>query len=132
MNILLFDYDFTYKPSAPFAEIEISSYSQNKETCQLWAMIDSGADATIVPIGVLKRIGAQYKESRYMSGTAHGRLLVDLYLISVKILSNGPLLNGIKAVGHPSLNEVVLGRDVLNQLEITLNGPGESVIIRND
>ena len=67
-----------------------------------------------------------------MSGITSHRMKVDLFTVSIKLLSNGPILTGIDVVGNTWSNEAVLGRDVLNQLEITLNGPGESTIIRND
>ncbi len=50
---------------------------------------------------------------------------VDTYFTVVKI---GPyVVRGIKAVAIPTGSEAILGRDVLNQLEITLNGPAQEL-----
>ncbi|MEM7532389.1 MAG: aspartyl protease family protein [Chloroflexota bacterium] len=132
MNIILFDYDSSHDPSAPFVEIEINGYDPQKGTRTLWAMVDSGADATMIPLRTLKSIGAQYQERRFMSGVTSERTSVNIYNVSIKILPNGYLAGGVKVVARPDSNEALVGRDVLNQLEITLNGPGESIIIRND
>lgn len=117
MNVISFDYDSTFFPSAPFLEIEVDGYSDNSRT--LWAMLDSGADATMIPLRVLRAIQASYKETRWLRGTAGGRLKVDMYLISVRI--GNLLIPGIHAIATSS-NEAIVGRDVLNQLVVTLNG----------
>ena len=37
---------------------------------------------------------------------------------------------GIRAIGSKESGEIILGRDVLNQWRITLDGPGEIVEIQ--
>jgi hypothetical protein len=44
-----------------------------------------------------------------------------MYLIDVKI--SGVTLAGVYVVGDDMGNEVVIGRDVLNRLRLTLDGP---------
>ena len=56
-----------------------------------------------------------------MRGTTGERVLVDLYTIAVQI---GPYQQGLlEVVGVTTDDEVILGRDVLNHLVATLNGP---------
>jgi len=99
MNVMSFDYDSTYDPAAPFVEIEVDGYHESLGKRTLWAMVDSGADATMIPLRVLKAIGASYKESLWMRGTAGGRIEVDLYLVSICIGSN--FIRGLHVVGIP-------------------------------
>lgn len=120
MNVITFDYDSNYFPAAPFVEIEVDGYTGSDNRRSLWAMVDSGADATMIPHTILQAIGATYKETTWMRGTAGGRIEVDLYLVAVQVGSE--LIHGLHVVSIPSTNEAVVGRDVLNQLVITLDG----------
>ncbi len=92
-------------------------------------MIDSGADATMIPLNFLKAIGAAYKETMWMRGVAGERIEVDLYLVAIQIGSH--LIRGLHVVAAPAGNEAVIGRDVLNQLVITLDGPAEMTTVQS-
>ena len=127
MNVLSFEYDASYYPSAPFADVGIDGYDESLGTRVVWAMVDSGADATVIPIRILDAIGADYKETAWMRGTAGGRIEVDLYLVAIRIGSN--LINGLHVIGSPNQTEAIIGRDVLNQLVVTLNGHAETTEI---
>ena len=50
---------------------------------------------------------------------------MNLYLASVHIA--GVVIHGIRAVAARDTTEAILGRDVLNQLEIVLNGPAQEL-----
>ncbi len=111
-----FAYDSAYVPSAPVATIQVRS----KSAVELVALLDSGADGTMIPIDVLGQIGARYQETRYMRGVTGVRQTADLYLITVQI---GPhKITGIRATAVSVGSEAILGRDVLNHLIVTLNG----------
>ena len=58
MNMPTFDYDTSYAPPAPVIEIEIGGYNQLFGKATLWAMVDSGADASMIPISFLDAVGA--------------------------------------------------------------------------
>lgn len=86
----------------------------------LTALIDTGADACILPIDILMEIGAVYLETRQLYGITGHTLSVNLYLLEVQI---GPhRMPGIRAVAAKPGAEAILGRDVLNQLILTLDG----------
>lgn len=123
MNVLSFEYDTSYHPSAPFADIEIDGYDESSGNRTVWAMLDSGADATILPLRILNAVGADYKESTWMRGTAGGRIEVVLYLVGIRIGSN--LIDGLHVIASANSNEAIIGRDVLNRLIVTLNGHAE-------
>jgi len=129
MNIITFEYDLAYDPSAPVMKIEIDGYHDLFGKSSLWAMVDSGADATMIPLRILEAIGAAYKETMWMRGVTGGRVEVDRYLVAIRIGSN--LIRGIHVVAAPVSNEAVIGRDVLNQLVVTLDGPAEVTEVRN-
>ena len=119
MSVISFDYDSAYYPAAPVIEIEVDGYNSLGQK-SFRAMIDSGADATMIPLPILQTVGATYKETTWMRGTAGGRVEVDLYLVAIQIGTE--LIQGLHVVGLPATGEAVIGRDVLNQLIVTLNG----------
>ena len=55
------------------------------------------------------------------------RRQVKLYIVRLEI---GPLvLRGVHVAGVPTGTEFILGRNVLNQIELTLNGPATTTEI---
>ncbi len=84
------------------------------------ALLDSGADGSMIPLDVLRQIGARYQETRYLRGVTGVRQTADLYLVTIHI---GPhKITGIRATAVSDGSEVIVGRDVLNHLVVTLNG----------
>ena len=118
------DYDsVNYNPAMPVVEIGLISSLSGEQAVALTAVVDSGADATMLPIDVLKSADALHYQLRGMRGVTGQLIPVDAYHI---IISVGPyVIPGIKAVAMQAGSEAILGRDVLNQLELTLNGPAQ-------
>ena len=108
----------------------IWSEKMDAASLALKALVDSGTDATIIPINFLQKIRARRSRKMWMRGTAGGRVLVDLYQISLQL---GPFAQTLlEVVGSTQNEEVIVGRDVLNHLTVTLNGPANSVEVVED
>jgi hypothetical protein len=73
----------------------------------------------------LRQLQARKGHRQVLSGTAGGRYEVDLYTVSVQIGSYRPIY--VDAAGTVYGNEVIIGRDVLNQFVVTLNAPAHVV-----
>jgi hypothetical protein len=111
----------------PVAEIGLISNKSGEQAVALIALIDSGADATMLPIDALKLADALYYRTKSMRGITGQSMPVDTYFIVIRV---GPyVVHGIKAVAIPTGSEAILGRAVLNQLELTLNGPAQELWI---
>ena len=128
MKIISFEYDTDYEPSAPFVEIEVDGYDQRLGRQTIKAMLDSGADASFIPVPLLNSVGASYKETRWMRGAIGTRTEVDLYLVAIRIGTTW--VRGLHVIGAPATDEAVIGRDVLNELVVTLNGPAQATEIQ--
>jgi len=75
----------------------------------------------MLPIQVLRSVGARYVQTRYVRGVTETRQVADTFLAVIKI---GPHTIPIpEAVAVVRGEEAILGRDVLNQMVITLDGP---------
>lgn len=119
MNVQ-FDYDRGYLPPAPVITLTVDGYSDSAEPATIRAMIDSGADGTMLPTAVLEKIETSYVDSVRMSGVTGTIEQRDRYRVRLQI--GEIVIKGIDAVAIASENESLIGRDVLNQLVVTLNG----------
>ena len=123
-------YDNRYDPSAPVIEVTVYAAGATEQGQSLVALLDSGADATLIPIEMLHKIGAEYVTTRRIRGVLGKAYKIDLYAVALQIGTYR--LDGIHAIAiERGEEEPIIGRDVLNQLVVTLNGLGEVVEIRD-
>ena len=122
-----YDYSRDYLPSAPIVDLQVFSYDTTIQPIQVSAFIDSGADGTMVPINILRSLNAQHVGQKLMRGVINDVSLINLYLVKMSI--GDITIQGVEAVALPDSSECILGRDVLNQLQVTLDGLGAEVRI---
>ncbi len=103
-------------PSASVVKIKL--YADHE--LELVALVDSGADATLIPIDFLREIRAPYAKRQRMRGITGVSQQVNLYLVTIQLSLHR--LPGIRVIATASGNEVILGHDALNHLIITPNG----------
>lgn len=119
------DYDLSIYPPAPRLEIRLIALPHNTGFGPISAFVDTGADATIVPIDVVRQLRAGVVTLKTLRGYTGSRRSVRTYLVDVEV---GPItLPGIEIVGDEAADEVLLGRDVLNKLRVLLDGPGRQI-----
>lgn len=119
------EYSSEYFPPAPVVKIIIRPTAGGETEVSLPAFVDSGADGTMLPIDVLTTVGARFIETRRMRGVTGHTLTVDMYLVTVQV--GAYVLPGIEAIAVTEEAEAILGRDVLNQFVISLNGLAQVV-----
>lgn len=112
-------YSTMYDPPAPTCDITLESADGARVT--LAALIDTGADATLIPVPHLHTIGARRVFEMGLRSQWGERCVVYLYLVDIHV--GGVTLPGVYVVGDERGDEVILGRDVLNRLRMTLDGP---------
>lgn len=119
--VFTYEYDSAYPgPPMPIADIRISGSDTPENYVLLSALVDSGADATFIPVRYLKRIEAKIVDKRRMRDASDLSYQVDIYAIS---LSVGPFSHqAVEVIANRYSDVVILGRDVLNHLIVTLNG----------
>jgi predicted aspartyl protease len=119
MLIDSFDYDASYIPAIPIIRLEVRS-PQREKGVLIRAIVDSGADATIIPVAILNQIGTQKSDRAWLRGTVRERILVFQYEVWLQIGNHRPTY--LQVVGDTQGTETILGRDILNQFIVTLNG----------
>lgn len=118
------EYDSGYYPAIPVIEIEIRRRA-DQPSITLEAIVDSGADATMIPLRYLRQLQVRKGQTKWLSGTAGGRYEVDMYAVAIQV--GGHRAHYIDVVGTERRDEVIVGRDLLNNYVFTLNAPGHTV-----
>lgn len=116
-----FPYDDTYPPPAPVCQVSFSVARTRQSVGPLDAILDTGADGTLVPQRYLEAIGARRIMETGLRSQWGERRVVYLYLVTLHI--DEIELPGTYVVGDEQSDEIVLGRYVLNHLKIWLDGP---------
>lgn len=120
-----FTYSRRFDPAMPVVEATVKAVGLSSPTSVVTALVDSGADATILPLSVL--LGARYVRGRVMRGVTGIPENVDNYLVSIQI---GPYtVHGIRAVAYGNNMDPIIGRDVLNNLVVTLDGLAQETVV---
>ena len=115
-----YDYDFSFSPSMPVVTVEMTTIERNQAPLQLTAMLDSGSDGTMVPLAHLRAIKARRAGQVIIRSITDARSIVDIYEIALRLGPHFFPYVRVAADKHNGL--IVLGRDVLNQMRVTLNG----------
>jgi len=93
----------------PVVDVEIRAVNSGAQPITLVAMIDSGADGTIVPLVQLRALKARRIGQVTMRGITSARTLVDIYEVTLQI---GPHHFPYVRVAADRQNGImVLGRD---------------------
>jgi predicted aspartyl protease len=125
---LQFDYDRHYWPPAPVIDIAVDGYSSNVPI-MIRALIDSGADGTMIPYSVLEKVEAAYTDSVRMRGVTGSSEQKDRYRVRIQI--GEIVVKGIDAVAVDDEDGSLIGRDVLSQLVVTLDGLAAETRVSN-
>jgi predicted aspartyl protease len=115
-----YDYDFSFSPSMPVVDVALMPIARNREPVRMTAMIDSGADGTLVPLSQLRAIKAHRAGQVILRTVTGAPTVVDVYEVALQV---GPhLFSYVRVAADKHNTLIVLGRDILNHLVITLNG----------
>ncbi len=109
-----------YHPPIPALEIRLYSSVTDKFAGPFLAVLDTGSDATLVPLDFLIALGAEETAPGWMVGITGNRQPVALYFVDVHIGSLA--FPGIRVIADQNVEEIILGRDVLNKLPLFLDG----------
>lgn len=122
-----FPYATNYLPPAPIFEIQLGLPTEALQPEALNALVDTGADLCVIPIAYLERLGAESDDRRFIRTPWSRRLAVDIYLLDIGIGQNR--FPSIQVIGDEQGTEVIIGRNLLNKLNLNLNGPQHSLEI---
>lgn len=94
------------------------------------AIVDTGADLTIFPIALLHRVKARSTgegQLRTAFGDVHA---ITFFLVDLQI--EDIILPAVLVASDRSVQEITLGRNVLNKLALLLDGPEQETQILHE
>ena len=113
-------YETTWKPPGPVCGVTIADPQTGGLPVQLPGKVDSGADITVIPKGVVASLQLERKGWSWLRGTASGRHMRPLYVANLQV--EGYDVGTLQCVAA-SRGNVLLGRGALNYFVLTLDGP---------
>lgn len=76
---------------------------------------------TIMPMSIVKSLKIRSAREAVLSSTWQDRHYVQIYEVDIRI--GAGILPGVEVVGDQSSSDGLLGRNILNYLDLQLNGP---------
>jgi len=125
---LIQSYADTTFPPIPVLDIALSPPAADEWREPTPAIVDSGADFTIVPLTLLAEISAPMTRPAVLSNQWQERRPVYVYEVDLRI--GGKVLPAVEVAGDPFGDELLLGRNVLNLLDLRLEGPALRIHLR--
>lgn len=127
MKLYTYTYSNDHQPPMPIVDVRLIAPHTGKATDSVIAIVDSGADGTLVPVDLLSEIGAISIAAGRLTWLWRESRTVHIYIVQLEI--GAIRLPRVRVAGVPIGTDLILGRDVLNQMTVTLNGPAETVEI---
>ena len=112
-----FPYDLRHDPPAPVLPVRIGVPGGNPGVL-LSALVDTGADATVIPEGIATQLGLPPVDQVRVRGVGPMLVPAIVYAAEVEVIGVRRVMT-VLGLG----NEALLGRDLLNDWTAILRGP---------
>lgn len=125
-----FSYDRTFIPPFPRLPVALSLPENGLRSPTLSGLVDTGADATLIPTQQLRELNAEeIYTTRLRSHWGEPRT-VSVCLVGLEVAGHN--LPGLEVIADDLATDILLGRNALNRLILLLDGPeGEADVLLN-
>jgi predicted aspartyl protease len=120
-------YRADYRPPIPALAVRLYSPVTDRFADQAIAVIDTGSDATMVPLRYLTAIGAQETTPGWLVTVTGQRQAVALYFVDIYLEQE--VAPGMRVIGDETGVDIILGRDFLNRFALFLDGPLQQLTV---
>lgn len=111
----------THYPAIPVLEVYLGYPAGNLSLGPLVAIVDTGADGTLIPQGLLDQIETPIIDTvRIRSHWGEWR---HVMVFTVDMGFGDLCLPAVDVIGDETGTDIILGRNVLNRLKLLLDGP---------
>jgi predicted aspartyl protease len=122
-------YDATYHPPFPTLSITVTEPLSARTVGPFQALLDTGSDITVIPARLLSELSLQEFRLATIQGYGAEPARVPTYLLDVNI--NGHTIEFVEVILEENDGgELLLGRNVLNELTVVLDGPALQVEVK--
>jgi predicted aspartyl protease len=116
-----FRYVATETPPAPYALVAVGRPDGTTLAADVPAKVDCGADRTVIPIHLATDLRLDEVERREFEGLGGNRVAMSIFQLLLTV--RGCPAVGVNAAGIDGEPFILLGRDVLNNFRVVLDGP---------
>jgi predicted aspartyl protease len=110
-----------YNPPIPVAQIWLGYPDESLNSGPFEAIIDIGADGTILPHFIIDELDPPFVDNAWLSSQWGETFAVKIFEVDMGIA--GFRLPSVQVVADERSDEIILGRNVLNCLRLMLDGP---------
>ena len=115
-------YSLDYFPPAPMLQVTLAAPEEVMQIGPSLALIDTGADGTFVPTSLLEQLDVPVVYTTNVRSHL-GERVHRVSVHKVDILMNAIRIPNVEVVSDDWGNEIIIGRNVLNKLQLLLDGP---------
>lgn len=119
--MIRYAYNPQIQPPAPFVLVTVQHPLTGAEFRDTPAQLDVAADRTLVPAALVQTLGLPAIGDVLIGGVGGTIERMDLYAVRLGIHTLPRAL--VEVVAHPVEKWILLGRDVLNNYRLVLDGP---------
>lgn len=118
--VYTFDYLHNYDPAKAVIELAMSLPGRLQPKVSTAMLVDSGADKTMIAIDILQSINAKPIDHIRVRSLFGASRSTELYVVDLHLGVHH--IRAVEVAALPAGEENIMGRDVLNQLVVTLHG----------
>jgi Retroviral aspartyl protease len=119
--MMRYTYNRQVEPPAPFIHVSLKCVETGKSVDNLPALIDTAADRTVIPGGLVDLLAMVPLEELRVAGLGGQVFSVPTYKVELTIRTMLP--QKVVLIAHDEEPFILLGRDVLNEHRLLLDGP---------
>jgi predicted aspartyl protease len=120
--MIRYTYNQQLSPPAPFVHVTIRPPERGFAVSDLPALLDTAADITVIPTRVAEQLHLVPLDETPIGGFDGRVSWVSTFLVQLELRQSTPrVIRGVASRDEPY---VLLGRDVLNDHRVVLDGPG--------
>ncbi len=116
----MIEYDRRFDPPAPVVQVTVRHIVQQRRRITAAALLDTGSDVTAIPVSLVQRLQVIPFSRLQLEDVSGKTKTVQTYAVHLTI---GELTLPRLEVIQTGLDQVIVGRDVLNHLYVSLSGP---------
>lgn len=122
-------YNSDFSPPAPVLEVSVRSSARARPRVKLPALLDTGADITAIPVTLRESLKLYQVGWIQMDVVGGQEVIFPTY--EVDLILSGHSIPQVEAI-LTDFDFVVLGRDVLANYYLLLNGPEETFDLKTE